>query len=80
MKKGRVSILGGFILGLIISLLTLNYDGWKVIEIGVNGEVDRITNELDVNLITDSFLIMAGTGIVIYLVLSVLEKRYKGEG
>jgi hypothetical protein len=77
MKKGWISIVGGLILGLIISFFTLEYNGWKYITVNDNGEVEQVINELDFNLITNSFLIIVATGIVIYLILSIIEKRKK---
>jgi MFS family permease len=77
MKKGWISLVGGFILGLIVSFFTLEYDGWKYITVNGNGEVEQVLNELDFNLITNTFLIMVAFGIVIYLILSIIEKRKK---
>jgi TRAP-type C4-dicarboxylate transport system permease small subunit len=77
MKKGWISIVGGLILGLIISFFTLEYKGWQYIRHNSNGEVEQVINELDFNLITNSFLIIVATGIVIYLILSIIEKRKK---
>jgi MFS family permease len=77
MKKGWISLVGGFILGLIVSFFTLEYDGWKYITVNGNGEVEQVINELDFNLITNTFLIMVALGIVIYLILSIIEKRKK---
>jgi MFS family permease len=77
MKKGWISLVGGFILGLIVSFFTLEYDGWKYSTVNGNGEVEQVINELDFNLITNTFLIMVAFGIVIYLILSIIEKRKK---
>ncbi|PLR65939.1 MULTISPECIES: hypothetical protein [Bacillaceae] len=77
MKKSWISIVGGLILGLIISFFTLEYNGWQYIRHNSNGEVEQVINELDFNLITNSFLIIVATGIVIYLILSIIEKRKK---
>jgi hypothetical protein len=74
MKKSWLSIIGGLILGLIISFFTLEYDGWKIIRHNTDGEVFQVTNEIDVNLITNSFLIIVATGVVIYITLTLLEK------
>ena len=66
MKKGWISIIGGLIIGLIISFLTLEYDGWKIVRHNRDGEVYQVINDIDVNLITNSFLIIAASGVVIY--------------
>jgi cell shape-determining protein MreD len=75
MKKGWISIICGFILGLILSFVTLEYDGWKYITVSGNGEVEQVIHELDFNLITNTFLLMIACGFVIYLILSMIEKR-----
>ncbi|MBH9968514.1 hypothetical protein [[Bacillus] enclensis] len=74
MKKGWISIFGGIVLGLIISFFTLEYDGWKIIQHDKNGEVFQVTNELDVNLITNSFLIIVASGVAIYISLALIGK------
>jgi hypothetical protein len=74
MKKGWTSIIGGVILGLIISFFTLEYDGWKIIQHNGEGEVSQVTNEIDVNLITNSFLIIIASGVAIYLALTLIAK------
>ncbi|MEI5908076.1 hypothetical protein WAK64_13530 [Bacillus spongiae] len=77
MKKGWISIVGGFIVGFIISFFTLEYNGWTHIFLDSNGEVEKVINELDVNLLTNSFFIIIATAIVIYLLLSIIEKLIK---
>jgi hypothetical protein len=74
MKKGWTSIIGGVILGLIISFFTLEYDGWKIIQHNREGEVSQVTYEIDVNLITNSFLIIIASGVAIYLALTLIAK------
>jgi uncharacterized membrane protein YdjX (TVP38/TMEM64 family) len=75
MKKGWISIVGGIILGLILSFLTLEYDGWKYITVSGNGEVEQVIHELDFNLITNTFLLMIACGILMYSILSMIEKK-----
>ncbi|MBW3111585.1 hypothetical protein KYJ26_07075 [Bacillus sp. MCCB 382] len=75
MKKGWISIVGGIIVGLILSFFTLEYDGWKYITVSGNGEVEQVIHELDFNLITNTFLLMFACGSVIYLILSMIEKK-----
>ncbi|MGM0843914.1 MAG: hypothetical protein ACQEUT_02970 [Bacillota bacterium] len=74
MKKGWTSIIGGVIIGLIISFFTLEYDGWKFVRHNKDGEVYQVLNEIDVNLITNSFLIIVASGVVIYIALTLFEK------
>ncbi|MGD6969413.1 hypothetical protein ACQCVP_23815 [Rossellomorea vietnamensis] len=74
MKKGWVSIVGGVILGLIISFITLEYNGWKFIRHNRDGEVYQVVNEIDVNLMMNSLLIIIACGAAIYISLSLGEK------
>ncbi|WP_061809632.1 hypothetical protein [Rossellomorea vietnamensis] len=75
MKKGWISIVGGIIVGLILSFFTLEYDGWKYITVSGNGEVEQVIHELDFNLITNTFLLMMACGIILYSILSMIEKK-----
>ncbi|MCA0151125.1 hypothetical protein B0G93_11852 [Bacillus sp. V-88] len=75
MKKGWISIVGGIIVGLILSFFTLEYDGWKYITVSGNGEVEQVIHELDFNLITNTFLLMMACGILMYSILSMIEKK-----
>ncbi|CAN7271171.1 hypothetical protein [Rossellomorea sp. LjRoot5] len=75
MKKGWISMVGGFISGLIIAFFTLEYDGWKYITVSGNGEVEQVIHELDFNLITNTFLLMIACGIIMYSILSMIEKK-----
>jgi hypothetical protein len=77
MKIGWVSLISGLILGLIISFFTLDYNGWKMKRIGENGEVINTINELDFDLITNCFLIVLTSILVIYILLTVIEKIRK---
>ncbi|WP_175989490.1 hypothetical protein [Bacillus sp. Marseille-Q1617] len=74
MKKSLTSIIGGVIIGLIISFFTLEYDGWKFVQHNSDGEVYQVLNEIDVNHITNSFLIIVGSGVAIYISLTLFEK------
>lgn len=42
----------------------------------VNGEVTKTINELDFNLITNSFLIVLGVSILIYVIWRFIEKKF----
>ncbi len=78
MKKGWISIISGLILGLIISYFTLDYNGWTIIHHNEDGEVEKTINELDFNLITNSFLIVVASIIMIYL-LQKLNDKYRSK-
>ncbi|WP_251047609.1 hypothetical protein [Planococcus sp. ISL-110] len=76
-KKGRISIVGGLILGVVISYFVLDYEGWTLVSIGVDGETANTVNELDFDLITYVFGIILISIAVIYGVLAVFSKNYK---
>ncbi|TKD69974.1 hypothetical protein [Pseudalkalibacillus hwajinpoensis] len=73
--KTWLSLLGGLIIGITLSYFLLDYNGWTIYQTGMNGEVTNTINELDFNLITNAFLIVAATSIVIYAVLTLIEKK-----
>lgn len=58
--KGWISLLSGLIIGILISYFVLDYKGWTIYQMDVNGEVTKTINELDFDLITNSFLIVLG--------------------
>lgn len=77
MNKKRISLISGLIIGLIISSLTLEYNGWTIVHVDSDGS-KRIINELDFNLLTNVLSITLGTIIIIYFLLTVIEKKFRG--
>jgi uncharacterized membrane protein YdjX (TVP38/TMEM64 family) len=77
MRKGWIAVVAGLVLGSVISFFTLEYKGWTFIRHNSEGDVYQVINELDVNLVMNSFLIIAACGIGIYLILFYLEKFLK---
>ena len=75
--KGWISLLSGLIIGIIISYFVLEYKGWTIYQVDVNGEVSKTINELDFNLITNSFLIVLGVSILIYVIWTFIGKKFK---
>lgn len=75
MKKAWISIIGGLVLGIIISFFTLQYNGWQIIRHDKDGMAYQKINDLDINLLHNSFIIIVVSCIGIYLVLSLIEKR-----
>jgi len=74
MSKRWISILSGLMIGLMISFLTLEYNGLQIIHYNAEGNVVKTINELDFNLITNAFLIVVVSISLIYLVLTFFEK------
>ena len=77
MKNGWISIVSGLIIGLIISYFTLEYNGLTIIHMNKDGEVKKTINDLDFNLITNSFLIVVASIIVISILLNIIDKYRK---
>ena len=75
MKKGWISIVGGLLIGLAISYVVLDYNGWTLITIGSNGQNTRSINELDFDLMTNSFGIIILCTAVVYGILTVFSKK-----
>jgi hypothetical protein len=74
--KSWISLLSGLIIGIIISFFVLDYKGWTIYQVDVNGEVTKTINELDFDLITNSFLIVLGVSILIYVIWTFIENKF----
>ncbi|MFD1032876.1 hypothetical protein [Metaplanococcus flavidus] len=75
MKKGWISIIGGTILGIVISFFTLEYNGWQINRHDRDGVAYQSINDIDINLVHNSFIIIVVSCLAIYFVLFLLEKR-----
>ncbi|WP_261129039.1 hypothetical protein [Bacillus sp. Marseille-Q3570] len=78
MKKGLISLLGGIILGVLVSFLALDYKGSTLNVMGkdnVSGEPLQKVQEIDIDVLMNGLLIVAGISIFIYLIWAYLEKR-----
>lgn len=73
--KVLISLLGGLVLGIILSYFFLDYNGWTIHQMGEDGEVTKTINELDFDLITNGFLIVAGVSILIFGVWTFIERK-----
>ena len=69
------SLLGGLVIGIILSYFFLDYNGWTIHHMGENGEVVKTINELDFNVITNGFLIVVGVSFLIYVVWTLIERK-----
>lgn len=79
MKKGWISIVGGLLLGLAISYVVLDYNGWTLVTIGSNGEATSSINELDFDLMTNAFGLVLICTAVIYGALTVISKKKQAD-
>ncbi|WP_256815768.1 hypothetical protein LG291_25505 (plasmid) [Cytobacillus firmus] len=73
MKKIK-SLIGGIVLGIIISYFILDYNGWTIFEMDDKGNTVKTTNELDFDLLTNSFLIILLCTLLIYIAWTLVEK------
>lgn len=74
MKKIFFSILGGLVLGLILSFLLFDYESSWTSHLNRAG-VDQIVNEMDFDFVFNSSLLVIGISILIYLIWSFVEKK-----
>lgn len=77
MKKGWISIIGGFLIGLALSYQLLEYNGWTIHKMDQEGKVQSTMKEMDFNLITNAFLLMVASTLIIYLTLRLIEIVWK---
>ncbi|MQR94428.1 hypothetical protein EJV22_04465 [Fictibacillus phosphorivorans] len=77
MMKFWISLIAGLVIGVILSYFFLDYNGLTINESGKNGEIIKNTNELDFNLISNSFLIVLSVSILIYIIWTLVEKKEK---
>ncbi|WP_413466159.1 hypothetical protein [Fictibacillus halophilus] len=75
MMKGKISIISGLFIGLLISYFTLDeYKGLSNGYLGVDGKVIYEVTELDFGFISNTFLIIVITSGIIYFLLTKLQK------
>ncbi len=73
--KGLVSVLAGVIIGVLIAYFTLDYSGMTIQYMGDgSGGALQTINELDVDLLLDSALIIIGISAFIYIIWSMIEQ------
>lgn len=81
MKKGKIAIFSGIIIGLIVAFFSLEYNGMTLINVKPDGS-EQVINEIDFNLVTDTFLIIMVSVLAMYLILSLINKlspKQKGD-
>ena len=70
-------LIGGIVLGIIISYFTLDYTGWIFYEMDDKGNTAKTSNELDFDLLTNSFLIILACTLLIYIAGTLIDKYRK---
>lgn len=74
MKKAFLSILGGLVLGLVLSFILFDYQSSWSTHLNRAG-VDQIVNEMDFDFVFNSSLLVIGISILIFLVWSFVDKK-----
>ena len=74
MKKPFFSLLGGLVLGLILSFIFFDYQSLTSEHIGLAG-VDQTVNEMDIEFIYNSLLLVAGIALLLYVIWSLVEMK-----
>ncbi|MET1014805.1 MAG: hypothetical protein ABWX61_09925 [Paenisporosarcina sp.] len=76
MRKFSFSILGGIIIGLIISFVLMDYEVISY-EIRDQGGIEsRYVSEMDFNFAFNASLLVMGVAILIFIVWSFVERKF----
>lgn len=74
MKKPFFSLLGGLVLGLILSFIFFDYQSLTSEHIGLAG-AEQTVNEMDVEFIYNALLLVSGIALLIYVIWSLVEMK-----
>ena len=74
MKKAFFSILGGLVLGLILSFILFDYQSSWISHLNRAG-VDQIVREMDFDFVFNTSLMVIGISILIFLIWSFADKK-----
>ncbi len=74
MKKTFLSLVGGLVVGLVLSVLLFDYQGTTNEHIGLGG-VDQRVREMDFDFVYSASLLVAGISISIYAIWGFVEKK-----
>ncbi len=74
MKKAFFSILGGLVLGLILSFILFDYQSSWTSYLNRAG-VDQVVKEMDFDFVFNTSLMVIGISILIFLIWSLVDKK-----
>lgn len=74
MKKAFFSILGGLVLGLLLSFIFFDYQSSWTSHLNRAG-VDQVVKEMDFDFVFNSSLLVIGISILIFLIWSFIDKK-----
>ena len=75
MRKLSFSILGGIILGLILSSVLMDYEIIKYEIRDQAGIESRWVSEMDFNFVFNASLLVFGMAVLIFIVWSIVERK-----
>jgi len=76
MRKFSFSLLGGIIIGLIISFVLMDYEDMSYHLMDRGSTEYRSVSEMDFNFVFNASLLVMGVAILIFIVWSFLERKY----
>ncbi|MBU0903643.1 MAG: hypothetical protein KKF57_00500 [Firmicutes bacterium] len=75
MRKFSFSILGGIIIGLILSLVLMDYEVIKYEIRDQAGIESRWVSEMDFNFVFNASMLVFGVAVLIFIVWSFVERK-----
>ncbi|WP_432352920.1 hypothetical protein [Sporosarcina sp. A2] len=75
MKKLALSLVGGGVIGLILSFLLMDYENSSYEILHQAGVGKRTISEMDFEFVFNSFFLILGFTIVIYVIWTYIEKK-----
>lgn len=75
MRKFSISILGGIIIGLILSSVLMDYEVIKYEIRDQAGIESRWVSEMDFNFVFNASMLVFGVAILIFIVWSFVERK-----
>ncbi|MCL6572925.1 MAG: hypothetical protein K6T88_14775 [Bacillus sp. (in: Bacteria)] len=75
MKKFSLSLLGGIIIGLIVSFLLLDYEDIRYEVLNLGGIKSRWIREMDLDFAFNASILVIGISILIFVIWTFVEKK-----
>lgn len=76
MRKFSFSILGGIIIGLILSFVLMDYEDISYQLMDRGSSEYRSVSEMDFNFVFNASMLVFGVAILIFIVWSIVERKY----
>jgi len=75
MKKFPLSLLGGVIIGLIVSFLLMDYEDIRYEVRNLGGIESRWIREMDFDFVFNASILVIGISILIFVIWTLVEKK-----